>query len=154
MRTAAGHSFGDENSVFGHSYFGGFRNNYVDYKHPFQYRNSRAMPGARIDAIPAHSYAKATGELNLRPIRFNDLGTLFVYPTWTQCSFFGTGLATWNPGFERRIFYSAGVQLTTELVFLNYMKTTLSIGYGHLFAPEGFPGGRHGNELMISLKLL
>ena len=154
VRTAAGHSFGDENSVFGHSYFGGFRNNYVDYKHPFQYRNSRAMPGASIDAIPAHSYAKATGELNLRPIRFNDLGTLFVYPTWTQCSFFGTGLATWNPGIERRIFYSAGVQLTTELVFLNYMKTTLSIGYGHLFAPEGFPGGRHGNELMISLKLL
>ena len=54
------------------------------------------------------------------------------------------------------MFYSAGVQLSTEVVFLNYMKTTLSIGYGHLFAPSDFPmaGSRRGNELMISLKLL
>ena len=52
------------------------------------------------------------------------------------------------------MYYSAGVQLTTEVVFMNYMKTTLSVGYGHLFAPEGFRYGRHGNELMISLKLL
>ena len=52
------------------------------------------------------------------------------------------------------MYYSAGVQFTTEIVILNYLKTTLSLGYGHLFAPEGFPGGRHGNEIMISLKLL
>jgi hypothetical protein len=53
------------------------------------------------------------------------------------------------------MYYSAGVQLTTELVFLNYLKTTLSICYGHLFAPAGFNGGRRGNnEFMISLKLL
>ena len=53
------------------------------------------------------------------------------------------------------MFYSAGVQLTTELVFFNYLKTTLSVGYGHLFAPGGFGlDGRKGNELMISLKLL
>jgi hypothetical protein len=52
------------------------------------------------------------------------------------------------------MFYSAGVQVTTELVFVNYLKTTLSFGFGHLFAPEGFPGGRHGNEFMVSLKLL
>jgi hypothetical protein len=48
------------------------------------------------------------------------------------------------------MYYSAGLQLTTEVVFFNYMKTTLSLGYGHLFAPDG----RHGNEIMVSLKLL
>ena len=84
----------------------------------------------------------------------NDFGFLFLYPTWIQCSLFGTGLSAWNPGEARQMYYSAGVQLTTEIVFFNYLKTTLSIGYGHLFAPEGFPGGRHGNELMVSLKLL
>ena len=154
LRTAAGHSFGDAASAFGNTYFGSFRNNRVDYRNAFQYRLATAMPGATIDAIKAHSYAKATAELNLRPIRLNDFGFLFLYPTWIQCSLFGTGLSAWNPGEARQMYYSAGVQLTTEIVFFNYLKTTLSIGYGHLFAPEGFPGGRHGNELMVSLKLL
>ena len=155
LRTAAGHNFGDEESVFGTTYFGGFRNNYVDNRNAFQYRTSLAMPGAAIDAIPAHSFAKATAELNLRPIRLNNFGALFCYPTWIQCSLFGTGLSTWNPNASHKMYYSTGIQLTTELVFLNYLKTTLSIGYGHLFAPAGFDSGRRGNnEFMISLKLL
>ena len=154
LRTAAGHNFGDAKTVFGNTYIGGFRNNYVDYRNAFQYRTSLAMPGAAIDAIQAHSYAKAMAELNLRPIRFNNFGTLFCYPTWLQCSLFGTGLSTWNPGTPQQMYYSTGVQLTSELVFFNYLKTTLSVGSGHLFAPECFPAGRHGNEWMVSLKLL
>ena len=155
LRTAAGHNFGDAESVFGTTYFGGFRNNYVDNRNAFQYRTSLAMPGADIDAIPAHSFAKATAELNLRPLRLNNFGALFCYPTWIQCSLFGTGLSAWNPNASHTMYYSTGVQLTTELVFLNYLKTTLSVGYGHLFAPSGFDGGRRGNnEFMISLKLL
>ena len=159
VRTAAGHNFGNAETVFGNTYLGGFRNNRVDYRNAFQYRTSLAMPGASIDAIQAHSYAKATAELNLRPIRLNNFGALSFYPTWIQCSFFGTGLSAWNPvvnqtKWQHDMYYSAGVQLTTELVLFNYMKTTLSLGYGHLFAPEGFPAGRHGNEWMISLKLL
>ncbi|MBP5316408.1 MAG: hypothetical protein J6Y83_01745 [Bacteroidales bacterium] len=154
IRTAAGHNFGDAQTVFGNTYFGGFRNNRVDYRNAFMYRSSLAMPGASIDAIQAHSYAKATAELNLRPIRLNNFGALFFYPTWIQCSFFGTGLSTWNPGLPQSMYYSAGVQLTSEVVFMNYLKTTLSVGFGHLFAPEGFPAGRHSNEIMVSLKLL
>ena len=155
LRSVAGHSFGDEKSSFGNSYFGGFRNNRIDYRSSFQYRTVNAMPGVDIDAIPAHSFVKSTAELNLKPLRFNDLGALFFYPTWTQCSLFGTALSTWNPGVSQKMYYSTGVQLTTELVFMNYLKTTLSIGYGHLFAPDGFPlDSRRGNELMISLKLL
>ena len=154
LRTAAGHNFGNEETIFGNTYFGGFRNNRVDYRNAFQYRNSTAMPGASIDAITAHSFTKATAELNLRPIRLNNFGALFFYPTWIQCSLFGTGLSTWNPGMSHQMYYSTGVQLTTELVLLNYLKTTLSVGYGHLFSPEGFPSNHHGNEWMISLKLL
>ena len=155
LRSVAGHSFGDEKSSFGNSYFGGFRNNRIDYRSSFQYRTVNAMPGVDIDAITAHSFVKSTAELNLKPLRFNDLGALFFYPTWTQCSLFGTALSTWNPGVSQKMYYSTGVQLTTELVFMNYLKTTLSIGYGHLFAPDGFPlDSRRGNELMISLKLL
>ncbi len=150
LRTAAGHNFADAASVFGNTYFGGFRNNRLDYRSALQYRTTLAMPGAAIDEIRAHSFAKATAELNLRPIRLNDFGALACYPTWIQCSLFGTGLSAWNPGEQQRMYYSAGLQLTTEVVFFNYMKTTLSLGYGHLFAPDG----RHGNEIMVSLKLL
>ena len=154
LRTAAGHTFGDAASAFGNSYFGGFRNNRIDNRSAFQYRTTQAMPGAGIDAIKAHTYAKATAELNLRPIRLNNFGALFLYPTWIQCTLFGTGLSAWNPGQPHRMYYSTGVQVSTEIVFFNYLKTTFSVGYGHLFAPEGFAGGPHGNELMISLKLL
>ena len=154
LRTVGGHNFGDAGTVFGNTYFGGFRNNRVDYRSAYRYRTSLAMPGAGIDAIRAHSYAKATAELNLRPLRFNDFGFLSCYPTWIQCSLFGSGLSAWNPGETHKMYYSTGVQLTTEVVFFNYLKSTLSVGYGHLFAPEGFPGGRHGNEIMVSLKLL
>ena len=150
LRTAGGHNFGDPQTVFGNTYFGGFRNNRVDYRNAFQYRTALAMPGAGIDAIQAHSYAKATAELNFRPIRLNDFGALACYPTWIHCSLFGMGLSAWNPGQPHQMYYSAGVQVTTEIVFLNYLKTTLSIGYGHLFAPNGV----HGNEIMLSLKLL
>ena len=112
------------------------------------------MPGAAIDAIQAHSYAKATAELNLSPIRFNNFGALYCYPTWTQCSLFATGLSAWNPESPQRVYASTGIQLTTEVVFFNYLKTSLSLGYAHLFAPESFPGGWHGNEFTVSLKLL
>ena len=108
LRTAAGHNFGDAESVFGTTYFGGFRNNYVDNRDAFQYRTTLAMPGAAIDAIPAHSFAKATAELNLRPLRLNNFGTLFCYPTWIQCSFFGTGLSVWNPNSSHKMYYSTG----------------------------------------------
>ena len=153
LRTAGGYNFGNTETVFGNTYFGGFRNNYLDYRDAYQYRTTLAMPGAPIDAIPAHSYGKATAEYNIRPIRYNNFGALACYPTWTQCSLFGTALYTWNPDTRHTLYYSAGIQLTTEIVFFSYMKTTLSLGYGHLFAPEGFPGGRHGNEFMVSLKL-
>ena len=161
LRTAAGHNFGDAQTVFGNTYFGGFRNNYIDYREVRLYRTPLAMPGAPIDAIQAHTYAKATAELNLRPLRFNDFGAIFCYPTWMQCSLFGTALATWCPNTHaitqssiQAFYYSTGVQLTSEIVFFNYLKTTLSLGYAHLFAPHDFPGGPHGNEFMISLKLL
>ena len=154
LRSAAGHSFGDEKSAFGNSYFGGFRNNRVDYRDFYQYRKINAMPGADIDDIQAHSFVKSTAELNLKPLRFNDFGALFLYPTWTQCSLFGTALSVWNSG-KQEMFYSTGIQLSTELVLFNYLKTTFSVGYGHLFAPSGFSlDGRKGNELMVSLKLL
>lgn len=60
LKGAAGQAFGDSNSALGNSYFGGFRNNYVDNGDINRYRTASAFPGARIDQIAAHSYAKMT----------------------------------------------------------------------------------------------
>lgn len=156
LRSAVGHSFGDLSSAFGNDYFGGFRNNYVDCKDAYRYREVNAMPGARIDQIAAHSYAKFMGELNFKPIRFNNFGFLGLYPTYAQISLFSTDLITnpWGAGVFGN-YVNAGAQINIEVVLFSYLKTTWSVGYAHIFKthglPEVFPSG---GEWLFSLKLL
>lgn len=155
LRSAVGHNFGSANSAFGNDYFGGFRNNYVDYGDVNRYRSVSALPGAPIDAVKAHSYAKFTAELNLRPIRFKNTGALTAYPTYAQLSLFSSDLLA-NPWgtepFHNHV--DVGVQLNIEIVFFNYFKTTWSVGYAHVFnqLSPGMPG--NGGQWLFSLKLL
>lgn len=152
---AAGQSFGDADSSLGNTYFGGFQNNYIDNGSVFRYRQVSAMPGTEINAIKAHSFLKATAELNLQPLRFRNVGLLCLYPTFAQLSFFATDLAA-NPwgkhGFNN--YVNVGTQLNVEVVLFNYMKTTWSIGYAHIFnqSSSGLP--KHSGEWLFSLKLL
>ncbi len=159
LRTAVGQSFGDLNSAFGNDYFGGFRNNYVDYRDSYRYRDINSMPGARIDQIKAHCFAKFTGELNFRPIRFNNFGFLGFYPTYAQFSIFSTDLVA-NPwGYVAKNFsnfVNIGAQLNIEVVLFSYLKTTWSVGYAHIFPAGGHhdPTTTSRGEWMFSLKLL
>ena len=151
FRSAVGQNFGDPDTVFGNEYFGGFGNNWVDYRAANRYRSVSSLAGAPIDAIKAHSYAKLMAELSLKPIRYSNLGFLNLYPTYTQLNFFGTALAADPWGMNGcRGFYNAGVQLNTEVVLFKYLKTTWSIGYAHVFGPGGF----HQGDWLFSLKLL
>lgn len=151
IRSAAGQSFADKNSAFGNDYFGGFRNNYVDYQTPSRYRTINAMPGARIDEIAAHSFAKFTGEFNFTPIRFKNFGTPGFYPTYAMFSLFSSDLLAdpWGNG-KFRNFVNIGLQLNVEVVLFSYLKTTWSVGYAHIFGPSNM----HRGEWLFSLKLL
>lgn len=144
MKGALGQSFGDSSSSLGNSYFGGFRNNYVDNGAINRFSSLKAMPGARIDQIKAHRYAKMTGEIDLCPIRFQDLGLLQCYPNYMQFCLFGNGLMTDNGKY-----LSAGVQMNIQMVIFTYMKTTLSFGYARAWGNNLNQG-----EFLISLKLL
>ena len=107
----------------------------------------------RTDAQPAGTARLTNGEVFIFQVAHLADGSAAVDVYFTYFA----GRKTQQgviPFFGHQLYYSAGAQLTTELVFFNYLKTTLSVGYGHLFAPEGFAGGRHGNEWMVSLKLL
>ena len=151
FRSALGQNFGESNSIFGNEYFGGFGNNWIDYRTANRYRSISSLAGAPIDAIKAHSYAKLMAELSLRPIRYKNLGFLNLYPTYTQLNIFGTALAAdpWGSNAPRA-FYNVGAQLNTEVVLFKYLKTTWSVGYAHVFGP----GGYHRGDWLISLKLL
>ena len=152
LKTCAGQSFGDSGSVFGNSYFGGFRNNYVDNGEVNRYRSLNSMPGARIDQIKAHNYAKFTGEINFCPIRFNNFGALQFYPNYIQFNLFANDLMTdwWGSGRAGRANYvSAGLQMNTQIVMFSSLRTTLSIGYARVWS-----GALNKGEFMISLKLL
>ena len=92
------------------------------------------------------------GEFNFQPIRFNNFGTLGFYPTYAQFSLFSTNLLTNTLYSEQKIsnFVNVGGQLNVEFVLFNYLKTTWSVGYAHIF----YTGTeRNRGEWMFSIKL-
>ena len=151
LRNSLGHAFGENESAFGAFYFGGFRNNYVDWQEPAQYRKYLSFPGAPIDEIKGKTFIKTLGELNLKPIRIREAGTTWFYPTYLRPSFLGMHLAAQaSPDAWYRHIYNAGVQLDLELVLFSYLKTTWSAGYARRFET----GRSYGEEWMFSVKLL
>lgn len=153
LRTSVGQSFGSSSSAFGNEYFGGFRNNLIDHKEPNQYQTVNAFPGVAIDDISAHSYVKATAELNLCPLRFKGVGGMSLYPTYAQLSLFSSELMA-NPwGKEvRKNYTNVGAQLNIQVMMFSYLKTTWSAGYAYLVQPSATNGSR--GAWMFSLKLL
>lgn len=153
LKAGAGQNFGNEGSSLGNSYFGGFRNNYVDNGPINRYRTLAAMPGASIDQICAHNYAKFSGDITFCPIRFNNFGALQFYPNFIQFTVFGHDLMTdwWGNGTKekRDNYISAGAQMDIQLVIFTHMRTTLSFGYARVWG-----GGLKQGEFMVSLKLL
>lgn len=151
LRSAVGQSFASTNSAFGYQFFGGFRNNYIDNGTILRYREENAFPGAEIDEIPAHSYTKLMGELNLSPIRLKHAGTAGLYANYVFMSLFASDLIA-NPwgNLSSENYINVGAQLNVEMVLFSYMKTTWSVGFARLFAPNN----RRSNELMLSVKLL
>jgi hypothetical protein len=151
IRNTLGQSFGDKESAMSYFYLGGFRNNYVDWRAPRQYRTSLAFPGEDIDGIAAYNFIKTMGELNLKPIRTRNVGTTWLYPTFIYSSIFGTHLFT-DPDQSQlsRHIFNLGFQTDIEVVIFSYMKTTWSAGYAWIFEQDKNPGG----QWFLSLKLL
>ena len=151
IRNSIGQSLGSRQSGLSYFYFGGFRNNYVDWQPSEQYRKTLAFPGAEIDEIQAYNYIKTMGELNLRPLRLRNVGTSWLYPTYVKTSFFGTHLMTnFDKSADLGHIFNLGAQLDLQLVLFSYLKTTWSVGFARRIAD-----GQNGtNGFMLSLKLL
>ncbi len=151
FRNSVGQSFGKKGSSFSTFYFGGFRNNYVDWQPADQYRKVLAFPGVEIDEISARNFVKTMAELNLKPIRLRNVGLTWLYPTYVKASVFGTHLLT-NPTQSESVRnrFNFGAQVDMELVLFSYLKTTWSVGYARKLEQSFLPT----DQWMFSVKLL
>jgi hypothetical protein len=151
FRQAAGFSPDDPEQPFANFFFGGFGNNYVDHGDEKRYRDTYSLPGAGLNEIGGRNFVKSTVEVNLPPLRFQNLGTPAWYVPWIRPAVFASGLATnLDAAAARRRLLSAGAQIDVSMPVLSALEMMFSVG-GAITAEQGY---RPRRELMISLKVL
>lgn len=162
VRTAAGVSFGARREPYANFYFGGFRNNWVDYRYEKRYRSYYALPGLPINvSANGTNFGRMMLEWNLPPLRFRGAGGTALYLQWARPALFAAGLITnMEDSIQRQEWASLGGQLDFRIIAFSYMPFTLSLGYGvayrctvidQLDNPECMPGE---TEFMASFKIL
>jgi hypothetical protein len=151
FRNAAGFSPNDVNNLFANFYFGGFGNNYVDYRNEKRYREFYSFPGLELNELGGRNFARTMIEWTLPPWRFARVGTPGAYLTWVRPALFVSGIATNMDASDiRHVVGTAGGQLDFRFTVLSNLDMTLSVGAGVAF--EQGRGPRH--EAMVSLKVL
>ena len=142
---------GDREEPFANFYFGGFRNNWVDYREEKRYRESDAFPGLEINEVGGTNYARGMVEWNLPPLRFRGAGTPSFFLTWLRPAVFASVLVTnADESALRRTITNAGAQVDLRIGMLSRLELTLSGGYAAAFESEK-PTNHQG---MLSLKIL
>ncbi|HWN06421.1 MAG TPA: hypothetical protein VNO53_04585 [Steroidobacteraceae bacterium] len=151
LYNSAGVAGGNRDNSLSSFYFGGFGNNYVDDGDIKRYRDFDRFPGFEIDALAGRDFGKSILEMNLPPLRFEEVGTPGFFLGHARPALF-VGMLTAHPadGTGRRTVYDAGAQVDLSLTVLNRLGMTLSFGYA-----AGFEDGRKvDDEWMLSLKIL
>jgi len=151
LYNAAGSASGNPDNSLSSFYFGGFGNNTVDDGEIKRYRDYDAFPGFGIDELAGRSFAKSVLELNLPPLRFEEIGSPGFFLGWARPALFAGALAAEpGDGSGRRTVYDAGAQVDFRFTVLSRMDMTLSFGWA-----AGFEDGRKiDDEWMLSLKIL
>jgi hypothetical protein len=151
LRASAGNAFGDRDDPFSNFFFGGFGNNWVDYRDIKRFRDYYSFPGAEINTIGGRNFAKVMVEGMLPPLRFRRVGLTSAYLRWARMSLFAAGLSTnFDDADVRREHLSVGGQIDVRLVTFSLLRSTLSAGYA-VAMEEGRAMTR---EVMVSLKIL
>ena len=152
LRAAAGTSIGkNRNDPFAQSYFGGFGNNWVDYRGIKQFRNTESFPGLDINQVGGASYGKAQIEWVSPPLRFRKVGIPSAYLRWAGLTAFASGLLTdFDNESTRRGFVNAGAQADLRLITISQFESTFSVGVATA-AGRKIP---RSSALMVSFKLM
>jgi hypothetical protein len=151
VRSAAGFSPRDPSLSFANFYFGGFGNNWVDYRDEKRYREWYSFPGAELNEIAGANFFKSTAEWNLPPWRFQRVGTPGLYAAWLRPAIFVGGLATNMSRPElRHVIADTGGQIDMRIGALSVLELTASVGGAVAFESGHAPR----REFMVSLKVL
>ena len=142
---------GDSDSPLGALYFGSFRNNYVDNRPEKRYRELEAFPGFEIDQIAARKFGKLTGEINLPPVRFEELGTAAFFLSYARPAMFGGAMLLRSPEDRSYRLFSLGAQVDLGFTVVMRLPMVFSVGIGHGFGDKDIDGR---TEWMASLKIL
>ena len=146
----AGTAAGTRRSPLAAFYFGSFRNNYVDDRPVKRYREMESFPGFAIDEIAARRFAKVTGEVNLPPIRFAEVGTPAFFLSYVRPAIFAGGMATDEPDRSSHHYANVGIQLDLNFTVAMRLPMVFSVG-----AAGGWRDGDYRKtEWLASLKIL
>jgi hypothetical protein len=146
----AGAAWGQKLHPLASYYFGSFRNNYVDDRPEKRYREVDSFPGFTIDEIAARRFAKLTGEVNLPPIRFEEVGTPAFYLSYVRPAVFAGAMATRSPDGSNHRYADIGAQF--DLNFTVALRLPMVLSFG---AAAGFADGDYRKtEWLASLKIM
>jgi len=146
----AGSAWGQRIHPLSAFYFGAFRNNYVDDRSEKRYREMESFPGFAIDEIAARRFARVTGEINLPPIRFAELGTPAFYMSHVRPALFAGTMFTGAPDGSNHRYQNVGAQLDLNFTIALRLPMVLSVG-----AAGGWRDGRYRKtEWLASLKIM
>jgi hypothetical protein len=146
----AGSAWGKKLHPLSAFYFGSFRNNYVDDRPEKRYREMESFPGFEIDEIAARRCARVTGEINLPPVRFAEVGTPAFFLSYIRPAIFAGGMGAKALDGSRHRYSNLGAQLDLNFTVALRLPMVLSVGAAH--------GWRDGHsrktEWLASLKIL
>jgi len=148
--TDAGMVGGPRSSPLGAYYFGAFRNNYVDNRPEKRYREMESFPGFDIDEIAVRRFGRVTGELNLPPLRFAEVGTPSFYLSYIRPAVFAGFMAAQTQDGINRTYQDVGGQF--DLNFTVALRLPMVLSFG---AAAGFEDGHYRKtEWLASLKIM
>ena len=152
LRASAGTALaGARSDPFADFFFGGFGNNWVDYREIQQFRDVGSFPGIGINSVGGADYGRAQVQWVTPPLRFGRFGIPSFYLQWADLSLFATGLSTnVDDAATRSTLAGAGAQLDIRMVTLSHLESTLSTG----FAVVRAQGGARHSAWMFSFKIM
>jgi hypothetical protein len=146
----AGMVGGPRDNPLGAYYFGAFRNNYFDDRPEKRYREMESFPGFEIDELAIRRFGRITGELNLPPVRFAEVGTPSFYLSYIRPAVFAGVMAANNQDGSNSLYQDVGAQLDLSFTVALRLPMVLSIG-----AAAGFEDGHYRKtEWLASLKIM
>jgi hypothetical protein len=152
FRASAGTALaGARTDPFAQFFFGGFGNNWVDYRDIQQFRNTESFPGLDINSVGGANYGRAQVQWVLPPLRFRQVGIPSFYLQWAHLSLFATGLSiNVDDAATRSTLASVGAQLDVRLNTLSHLESTFSTGFA---VAQAQSGPRH-SAWMFSFKIM